>query len=85
MRFLIPDRFDGTKDGVRFHHHSGASAIGWLVGHMMFVGCPIPYIQAAYLNQVVLLCLFENAFSKSSLAKFREKGEDIENDHSGSR
>ena len=48
---------------------------------MMFVGRPIPYIQASDLNQTVFLCFFQDAFCEGSRAKVGEKRQDVEGDH----
>ena len=48
---------------------------------MMFVGSPIPYIQASDLNQTVFLCLFQDALCEGSRAEVREKRQDVERDH----
>ena len=48
---------------------------------MMFVGCPIPDIQASDLNQTVFLCLFQDALCEGSRAEAREKRQDVERDH----
>ena len=48
---------------------------------MMFVGRPVPYIQAADLNQEVFLGLFQNAFCEDSGAELRKERQDVKTDH----
>src|ERR1700716_1886262 len=67
MRCIILDRFHGGKDGIRLHDHSWTSTIRRFIRYMVFVGCPISYIQTTYPNQKVLLRLFKDTFGKSSL------------------
>jgi hypothetical protein len=51
---------------------------------MMFVGRPVPNIQAPDLNQEVLLSLFQDAFGEGSGAEFRKERQDVKTDHTGS-
>ena len=51
---------------------------------MMFVGRPVPNIQAPDLNQKVLLSLFQDAFCEGSGAEFRKERQDVKTDHTGS-
>lgn len=47
----------------------------------MFVGSPIPYIQATDLNQAVFLGLFQDAFCKSARAEPREECQNVKTSH----
>src|SRR5215467_12530166 len=57
MRLLGPDGFHSGEDWFRFHDHAWTAPIRRFVCYMMFVGCPVPYIQAPNLNQEVFLRL----------------------------
>ena len=48
---------------------------------MMFVGCPVPNIQAADVNEPVLLSFFEHALGKGAGTKVREERQYVEANH----
>ena len=81
VRSLCPDRFHGGKDRFRFHYHSRTTAVRWFIGHMMFVGRPVPDIQAPNLNQEIFLSLLQNAIGEGPCAQLRKERKDVKRGH----
>src|SRR5271165_4848346 len=81
VRSLCPDRLHGGKDRFRFHYHSRTTAVRWLIGYMMFVGRPVPYIQAPNLNQQIFLSLLQNTIGESPRAQLRKERKDVKRGH----
>src|SRR5271166_5628310 len=81
VRSLCPDRLHGGKDRFRFHYHSRTTAVRWLIGYMMFVGRPFPYIQAPNLNQQIFLSFLQNTIGEGPCAQLRKERKDVKRGH----
>jgi hypothetical protein len=77
-RVLSQDRFDRFEDRLRFHHHPAASAVGRIVGDVMFVVCVLADVMDAHADQSPLARAFENAGFQIRRKYFGEEREDLE-------
>src|SRR5260221_935629 len=76
-----PNGFHRSEDRFRFHYHTRSAAIRWFIGQSMLAGCPIANVQAANLDEPILLRFSENTFGECALAQFRKEREDVELQH----
>jgi hypothetical protein len=75
---LEEPRMDSTASKTGFHHHPAPTAVGHVIGGVMFVARPVTDVVQAYIDQSALAGALKNTGFKIGGEDFRQEGEDLE-------